>query len=89
MLLGTDGHVYTCGLNDYGQLGHSNESTSDSDAPLFVPWAKRVEGLPQGDEVVGRALTFVPSSAQHRPISAQLKHFRGITLVASGTETAS
>jgi len=36
VVLGGDGHVYTCGLNDHGQLGHSPTAN-------FVPRAVRVE----------------------------------------------
>ena len=47
-LVGTDGSVYTCGLNDFGQLGVSSEVSH-----LCVPTI--VEGLPEHDPVVAVA----------------------------------
>ena len=47
-LVGTDGSVYTCGLNDFGQLGVSSEISH-----LCVPTI--VEGLPEHDPVVAVA----------------------------------
>ena len=48
VLVGADGAVYTCGLNDFGQLGHSPGASHAA-----VP--KKVEGLPEHDPVVAAA----------------------------------
>ena len=50
VLVGADGAVYTCGLNDFGQLGHSFGAATTSCA---VP--RKVEGLPEHDPVVAAA----------------------------------
>ena len=44
-LVGSDGIVYTCGLNEHGQLGHSPDA-------VYVPVAAPVQGLPPHDPVV-------------------------------------
>ena len=49
VLVGKDGAVYTCGLNDFGQLGHS------FGAAKFVATPTKVEGLPTHDPVVAAA----------------------------------
>ena len=48
VLVGADGAVYTWGLNDFGQLGHSPGASHAA-----VP--KKVEGLPEHDPVVAAA----------------------------------
>jgi alpha-tubulin suppressor-like RCC1 family protein len=45
-LVGSNGALYTCGLNEHGQLGHSPGAR-------YVPVAEPVEGLPAHDPVVG------------------------------------
>ena len=45
VLVGSDGIVYTCGLNEHGQLGHSPDA-------VYVPVAAPVLGLPPHDPVV-------------------------------------
>lgn len=49
VLVGADGAVYTCGLNDFGQLGHS------FGAARFAATPTKVEGLPEHDPVVAAA----------------------------------
>ena len=49
VLVGADGAVYTCGLNDFGQLGHSFGVAMHSAVP------RKVEGLPEHDPVVAAA----------------------------------